>query len=93
MAEQAHQNIGKHAIQLLLVDRGFLDGGRLWTLKHKMHIDFVIPAKTDMQVTRDIRGMRNLPECDFLQRQKWQTEKGKVCAIGVRPSRSSSRWW
>jgi hypothetical protein len=83
MADQARKNIGRDAIRLLLVDRGFLDGGRLWDLKHKRGIDFVIPAKTDMAVTQDIRGMRNLPEDEHLHRQEWDTEKGTVHALGV----------
>lgn len=91
MADQARKNIGRDAIRLLLVDRGFpwpwpsgrLDGGRLWDLKHKRGIDFVIPSKTDMAVTQDIRGMRNLPEDEHLRRQKWDTEEGTVHAVGV----------
>ncbi len=83
MVDQARKNIGQDAIRLLLVDRGFLDGGRLWHLKHKMGIDFVIPAKTDMIITNDIRGMRDLPEDEYLHRQQWETEKGTVRAVGV----------
>lgn len=84
LVDQARKNIGREAIRLLLVDRGFLDGGRLWTLKHKRGIDFIIPSKTDMVVTQDIRGMRNLPEDEHLRRQEWDTEKGTVHAVGVR---------
>lgn len=83
LVDQARKNIGRDAIRLLLVDRGFLDGGRLWTLKHKRRIDFIIPSKTDMAVTQDIRGMRNLPEDERLRRQEWDTEKGTVRALGV----------
>jgi hypothetical protein len=72
MVDQARKNIGRNAIRLLLVDRGFLDGGRLWELKHKRGIDFVIPAKTDMVITNDIRGMRDLPEDEHLHKQEWK---------------------
>lgn len=34
MVDQARRNIGRNALQLLLVNRGFLDGGRLWELKY-----------------------------------------------------------
>jgi len=84
LVEQARKNIGRDAIKLLVVDRGFLDGGRLWTLKHKLHIDFIIPAKTNLEITADIRGMRDLPEDDILHRQEWKTDKGVVRAIGVK---------
>lgn len=83
MVDQARRNIGRDAIRLLLVDRGFLDGGRLWELKHKRGIDFIIPSNTDMAVTGDIRGMRNLPEDEYLHRQEWDTEKGTVHALGM----------
>lgn len=83
MVDLARRNIGRNAIQLLLVDRGFLDGGRLWELKHKRGINFVIPAKTDMVITNDIRGMRDLPEDEDLHRQEWKTEKGVVRTIGA----------
>jgi hypothetical protein len=83
LVDQARKNIGRDAIRLLLVDRGFLDGGRLWALKYKRGIDFIIPSKTDMVVTQDIRGMRNLPEDQHLRRQEWDTEKGRVHAVGV----------
>lgn len=83
LVEQARKNIGRDAIKLVLVDRGFLDGGRLWQLKHKFGIDFVIPAKTDMTITNDIRGMRDLPEDEHLHRQEWNTEKGTVRTVGV----------
>ncbi|MDP2896918.1 MAG: transposase [bacterium] len=83
MVDQARKNIGRDVIRLLLVDRGFLDGGRLWELKHKRGIDFVIPSKTDMAVSQDIRGMRRLPEDEHLRRQEWDTEEGTVRAVGV----------
>lgn len=84
LVEQARKNIGRKVINLLLVDRGFLDGGRLWTLKNKMHIDFVIPAKKNLEITTDMRGMRDLPEDDDLHRQEWKTDKGLVRAVGVK---------
>lgn len=83
LVDQARENIGRDVIKLVLVDRGFLDGGRLWTLKHKRGIDFVIPAKTNLVITADIRGMRELPEDENLRRQEWQTQKGLIKTIGV----------
>lgn len=83
LVQQARNNIGRSVIKLLLVDRGFLDGGRLWTLKHKLHIDFVIPAKKNLEITTDMRGMRDIPDGEYLHRQEWKTDKGVVRAIGV----------
>jgi len=83
LIEQARKNIGRDAIKLVLVDRGFLDGGRLWTLKYRMGVDFVVPAKTNMLITNDIRGLREQPEDETLHRQQWETKKGAVRAVGV----------
>lgn len=83
LIDQARKNIGRDVIKLVLVDRGFLDGGRLWQLKHKWGIEFVIPAKTDMVITKDIRGMRELAEDEDLHRQEWETKKGAVRTVGV----------
>jgi len=83
LIDQARKNIGRDVIKLVLVDRGFLDGGRLWTLKHQRGIDFVIPAKTNLTITNDIRGMRDLPQDEDLHRQQWETNKGVVRTVGV----------
>ena len=47
------------AVKVLLVDRGFIDGVLLWWLWKKMKIQFVIPARSNMEVSQDIRGFRS----------------------------------
>jgi hypothetical protein len=47
------------AVKVLLVDRGFIDGVLLWWLWKKMRIRFVIPARSNMEVSQDIRGFRS----------------------------------
>ena len=47
------------AVKVLLVDRGFIDGVLLWWLWKKMGIRFVIPARSNMEVSQDIRGFRS----------------------------------
>ena len=61
LIEQARRNIGDDVIQIVVADRGFLDGQDLWTLKHAWGIDFVVPAKTNMHVTRDARAFARTP--------------------------------
>jgi hypothetical protein len=46
-------------VKVLLVDRGFMDGVLLWWLSKKMKIRFVIPARSNMEVSQDIRGFRS----------------------------------
>lgn len=57
LVRQAIKNLGKGVLRVLLIDRGFLDGQDLWTLKHRMGIDFVVPAKDNMRITEDARGL------------------------------------
>jgi hypothetical protein len=55
LVRQAISNLGPGVLRVLLMDRGFLDGETLWTLKHELKIDFVVPAKDGMHVTTDAR--------------------------------------
>jgi hypothetical protein len=45
---------------LLLMDRGFIDGERLFDWHKDYGIDFVIPLKSDMDVLADMRGLSKL---------------------------------
>lgn len=57
MVKQGVKNCGKGRIQVIIADRGFLDGSQLWALKHEMKIDFIIPAKVGMTVREDAIGL------------------------------------
>lgn len=57
LVRQAINNLGEGVLRVLLIDRGFLDGQDLWVLKHGLGIDFVVPAKDNMRVTADGRGL------------------------------------
>ena len=57
LVRQAIKNLGKGVLRVLLVDRGFLDGQDLWMLKRQIGIDFVVPAKDNMLITADSRGL------------------------------------
>lgn len=55
---QAVSNLGSHAkIVSVALDRGFLDGQDLWWLHDQMHIQFYIPAKTNMAVYKDVLSL------------------------------------
>lgn len=79
LLKQAEKNIGKKRIKILLIDRGFLDGITLWIIKHDFKIDFIIPAKTTMDVTKDARNLRN-SNGDSL----WREGTGEVTAVGIK---------
>jgi len=58
LVREAQERTGG-AVKVLLVDRGFIDGVLLWWLWKKMKIQFVIPARTNMEVSQDLRGFRS----------------------------------
>lgn len=43
----------KGRINLIIADIGFLNGSHLWESKHKLGIDFIIPAKAGMIIRED----------------------------------------
>lgn len=62
LVRQAQRNLGAgYPIRVLLIDWGFLDGETLWTLKHDLDIDWVIPARSDMDATTDARQLAQQP--------------------------------
>jgi len=57
LVEQAQKNLQDHCtIVKLLEDRGFLDGSTLYALAQQ-GIVFVVPARANLQVAADARGM------------------------------------
>lgn len=68
------------AVKVLLVDRGFIDGVLLWWLSEKMKIKFVIPARSNMEVSQDIRGFRS-EKADGVRVFLEETNKMKVIAV------------
>jgi len=68
-------------LKVLLIDRGFIDGVLLWWLSKKMKIKFVIPARSNMEVSQDIRGFR-MEKADGQRIFTEQTKEIKV--MGVR---------
>jgi hypothetical protein len=80
LVQEAQERTGG-AVEVLLVDRAFIDGVLLWWLWKKMKIHFVIPARSNMEVSQDIRGLR-LEKADG-QRVFWEETK-EVRVLGVR---------
>jgi hypothetical protein len=80
LVREAQERTGG-AVKVLLVDRAFIDGVLLWWLGKKMKIHFVIPARSNMEVSQDIRGFRS--EKADGQRVFWEETK-EVRVLGVR---------
>ena len=82
-------NLGKGVIQVLLIDRGFLDGLTLWQVKHEDGIDFVIPVKSNMHVTADARAfLQQMPDDTFLfaaeRPGEGEKQSGHIKLIGIK---------
>ncbi|MHB9143601.1 MAG: transposase [Paludibacter sp.] len=58
MVEKGIENLGKGQIKLLVADRGFIDGTQMWQIKNKLGIDFIIPAKKNMDIWQDVVCLR-----------------------------------
>jgi len=80
LVREAQQRTGG-GVKVLLVDRGFIDGVLLWWLGKKMGIRFVIPARSNMEISQDLRGFR-WEKADG-QRVFWE-ESEEVKVLGVR---------
>ncbi|MCX5914646.1 MAG: transposase, partial [Deltaproteobacteria bacterium] len=80
LVQEAQERTGGR-VKVLLVDRAFIDGVLLWWLWKKRKIHFVIPARSNMEVSQDIRGFR-LEKADG-ERVFWEETKA-VRVLGVR---------
>jgi len=61
--------VGKGVIKLLIMDRGFLDGGMTERFKKEYKIDTLIPIRSDMDILEDVKGLMRLKE------HRWVTYK------------------
>jgi hypothetical protein len=81
MVKQGIRNCGKNRIETVIADRGFLDGAQLWELKHKLGIDFIIPAKAGMIIREDAIALRK--EYQNKPLAQWAYGKGICQGYGV----------
>lgn len=75
------RNCGKNRIQMVIADRGFLNGAQMWELKHKLGIDFIIPAKAGMIVREDAIALRKKYKKQPLA--EWAYGKDKCKGYGI----------
>ena len=59
LLDTAISNIGDK-IEVLVLDRGFISGPNMHKIKYNYNIDFVIPSKKDMDITKDAHGLYKL---------------------------------
>lgn len=82
LLKAAQDNIGRGKIKILLIDRGYIDGLALWKVKHIYGADFIIPARTDMAITQDARGLRKIMDPKKIFRQEHKNPKsGRITKV------------
>lgn len=89
LLQQGIENLGEGVIQVLLIDRGFLDGLTLWQIKNEDGIDFVVPVKSNMIVTGDARAfLKQKPDGQYVfaaeRPGEGPKQTGHVKLIGIR---------
>lgn len=65
LVDQFVADAGGDVIKRLLLDRGFLDGGKIARCKRTHGIDILIPLRKNMDVYQDALGLVRLPELRF----------------------------
>jgi hypothetical protein len=89
LLQQGIENLGAGVIQVLLIDRGFLDGLTLWQIKYEDGIDFVVPVKSNMHITSDARAfLQQKPDDEYVfaaeRPGEDEQQTGHVKLIGIR---------
>ena len=70
MVKRGVANLGEGKIKTVVADRGFIDGAQMYQLKYKIGIDFVIPARKNMDIWKCVTGLR-----DGSNIEKWEYGK------------------
>ena len=88
LLQQGIENLGVGVIQVLLIDRGFLDGLTLWQIKNEDGIDFVVPVKSNMHVTADAQAfLQQKPDGQYLfaaeRSGEGKKQAGRIKLIGI----------
>jgi hypothetical protein len=69
MVKRGVANLGEGKIKIVLADRGFIDGQKMYQMKYDMGIDFVIPAKKNMEIWKCMTGLRGVSKNDI---EEWK---------------------
>jgi hypothetical protein len=100
MVTETLQLGGAGAIELLLMDREFVDGDLINWLKGDHGIDVIIPVKKNMDILEDMRGLARIDQCPWqtytkLVRRRVQKDQPKqkvVVPIRVKGFESLTTW-
>lgn len=92
LVEKGEENLGKGRIKVVVADRGFIDGNAMWKLKYEKGIDFIIPAKSKMDIWEDAISFREAAEKTEVMIERWKYGKGESGGYMVPGLRSYSEY-
>jgi hypothetical protein len=73
--------MGKGVIQLLIIDREFIDGAMISRFKKKHGIDCLVPLRANMHALIDALGIAKLEEVPWVVYDEVKDETGKVVEV------------
>jgi hypothetical protein len=73
--------VGKGVINLLIMDREFIDGAMIARFKKKHRIDSLVPLKSNMHALIDALGLSKLEDVKWIVYNEEKDEKGKVIEV------------
>jgi hypothetical protein len=81
LVDQFVCQMGKGLIQLLIMDREFIDGAMISGFKKKYGIDCLLPLKSNMHALMDALGILQLEEVPWVVYAEVKDETGKVVEV------------
>jgi len=91
--EQARKNLeGYSTIHSVAFDRGFLDGKLLWKVDKEADIIIYIPAKSNMEITAEARGIARRAEALALEGKKLDGDIYKERIEEIRHGSGKNAW-
>jgi hypothetical protein len=91
--EQARKNLeGYSTIHSVALDRGFLDGKLLWKIDNEAHAIVYIPAKSNMEIAIEARGIARRAEALAKQGKKLEGATYKERIEKIKRSSGKNTW-
>ena len=81
LVDQFVSQMGKGVIQLLIMDREFIDGAMISRFKKKYGIDCLVPLKSNMHALIDALGISKLEGVPWVVYKEVKDETGKVVEV------------
>jgi hypothetical protein len=81
LVDQFVSQVGKGVIQLLIMDKEFIDGAMISRFKKRHGIDCLVPLKSNMHALLDALGMAKLEQASWVKYEEVKGESGRVLEV------------